>query len=160
MSIEDFSKLILDFFGEDNARQSISDRQIRSDFNLQVSIPVATYFLELLKEKFDAVALIFAHFTTDIVSDYHKKITELLKPNGMVILEGFSKNHLEFQKNNPKAGGPKNLEMLFSKETMTRDFPDFEIIKLEEVEVELDEGIFHQGKAKVIRFIGRKKINN
>jgi hypothetical protein len=46
----DFSKLILDFFGEDNARQSISDRQIRSDFNLQVSIPVATYFLELLKE--------------------------------------------------------------------------------------------------------------
>ena len=135
--------------------------KLAKENNVTINYEVGDFYsLDLLKEKYDAVALIFAHFTTDIVSDYHKKITELLKPNGMVILEGFSKNHVEFQKNNPKASGPKNLEMLFSKETMMRDFPDFEIIKLEEVEVELDEGIFHQGKAKVIRFIGRKKINN
>ena len=132
--------------------------KLAKENNVTINYEVGDFYsLDLLKEKFDAVALIFAHFTTDIVSDYHKKITELLKPNGLVILEGFSKNHVEFQKNNPKAGGPKNLEMLFSKETMMRDFPDFEIIKLEEVEVELDEGIFHHGKAKVIRFIGRKK---
>ncbi len=112
--------------------------------------------LELLNEKFDVVALIFAHFSIDIVSEYHKKITSLLNPNGLIILEGFSKSHLEYQKNNPKAGGPKKLEMLFSKETIKRDFPDFEILKLEEIETELQEGLYHQGKAKVIRFIGRK----
>ncbi|MFH6767652.1 class I SAM-dependent methyltransferase [Gaetbulibacter aquiaggeris] len=135
--------------------------KLAKENNVTINYEVGDFYsLELLKEKFDAVVLIFAHFTPDIVSDYHKKITELLKPNGLVILEGFSENHIEFQKNNPKAGGPKNLEMLFSKKTITRDFPDFEIIKLEEVEVELDEGIFHQGKAKVIRFIGRKKFNN
>lgn len=56
----DLKKLILDFFGEDNARQSITDRQIRSDFNLQVSIPVATHFLELLKQnKIEKVSLGF-----------------------------------------------------------------------------------------------------
>jgi hypothetical protein len=46
----DITRLILDYFGEDNARQSVSDRQMRNDFNLQLSVPVATYFLELLKE--------------------------------------------------------------------------------------------------------------
>jgi hypothetical protein len=36
------------------------------------------------------------------------------------------------------------------------DFPNFEIIQLEEKEIELNEGEYHQGKAKVIRFIGKK----
>jgi hypothetical protein len=46
----DIAKLILDFFGKDNARQSVHDRQIRSEFNLQVSVPVVSRFLELLNE--------------------------------------------------------------------------------------------------------------
>jgi len=46
----DIAKLIHDFFGKDNARQSMQDRQIRSEFNLQVSIPVVSHFLELLNE--------------------------------------------------------------------------------------------------------------
>jgi len=50
VSNSDISKLISDFFGEDNARLSIHQRQIRSEFNLQVSIPLALYFLELSKE--------------------------------------------------------------------------------------------------------------
>jgi hypothetical protein len=47
---KDITKLILDFFGKDNARQSVTDRQIRSEFNLQVSVPVVSHFLELLNE--------------------------------------------------------------------------------------------------------------
>ena len=58
---------------------------------------------------------------------------------------------------NPKVGGPDKIEMLFSKEKIKKDFPTFEIILLEEKEVELKEGVFHDGIAKVIRFIGRKK---
>jgi hypothetical protein len=37
-----------DFFGGDNG-MSFRNRQLRSDFNLQVSVPVASYYLELLK---------------------------------------------------------------------------------------------------------------
>jgi len=46
----DIAKLIHDFFGKDNARQSVTDRQIRSEFNFQVSVPVVSYFLELLRD--------------------------------------------------------------------------------------------------------------
>jgi hypothetical protein len=45
------ARLLLDYFGKDNARQSMFDRQMRSEFNLQVSIPVVQYYLNLLKEE-------------------------------------------------------------------------------------------------------------
>jgi hypothetical protein len=38
----------MDYFGPDSARQSVTDRQLRSEFNLQVSVPVALHFLNLL----------------------------------------------------------------------------------------------------------------
>jgi hypothetical protein len=62
----DIAKLILDYFGKDNARQSVTDRQIRSEFNLQVSIPVVTHYLELLRDnKVEKATLNF----NDIFSD-------------------------------------------------------------------------------------------
>lgn len=125
--------------------------------NVIVNYEVGEFFsLKLLSLKFDIAALIYAHFSPDIISQYHKKVAELLKPKGLILIEGFSKNHVEFQKVNPNAGGPKSLDMLFSIETIKKDFPNFEILQLEEVEIELEEGEFHKGKAKVIRFIGRK----
>lgn len=42
--------LILDYFGIDNARLSVTDRQMRSEFNLQVSVPIVSHFLKLLNE--------------------------------------------------------------------------------------------------------------
>ena len=46
--------------------------------------------------------------------------------------------------------------MLCSKEEILQDFADFEIIQLEEVITELNEGEFHVGTGSVIRFVGRK----
>ena len=113
--------------------------------------------LELVTQKFDVAALIYAHFLPPILSVYHKKIASLIEVGGLVILEGFSKGHLPLREANPAVGGPGKLEMLFSVDSIQSDFLDFEIIQLEEVEVELEEGLYHNGVGKVIRFIGRKK---
>jgi methyltransferase family protein len=114
--------------------------------------------LNLLKEKYDVAALIFAHFPPNILTDYHRKIASLIKPNGIIILEGFSKNNLEIRQNNPSVGGPDNLNMLFSIQEIQQDFSEFEIIVLEEKEFEFKEGKFHNGIGKVIRFIGKKTV--
>ena len=112
--------------------------------------------LSLINERYDAAAMIFAHLPPNVLRDYHRLIAERIKPNGFVILEGFSKGHLEINQKNPSAGGPKNIDMLFSSEEIQKDFSEFEIILLEEKEVELKEGKFHNGRGKVIRFIGKK----
>lgn len=108
-------------------------------------------------EQFDAVALIYAHFPASIKSLYHQKIDQLLRKGGTVIFEAFSKKHLDYITRNEKVGGPKELDMLFSKEEILSDFANYEVIELVEQEIELNEGVFHNGIGSVIRFVGRKK---
>ena len=55
----DIAGLILDFFGKDMARQSVTHRQIRSEFNLQFSVPLVSYYLELLRVNENGKALNF-----------------------------------------------------------------------------------------------------
>ncbi|MCZ4408882.1 methyltransferase domain-containing protein [Cryomorphaceae bacterium 1068] len=107
---------------------------------------------------FDAAALIYAHFPRHLLSEYHKTIARLMEPNGLVILEGFSKSNLPLREKNPGIGGPAKKEMLFSEESIIRDFPNFEVLELAEVETDLSEGEYHNGIAKVIRFVGRKTM--
>lgn len=108
-------------------------------------------------EQFDAIALIYAHFPADIKSYLHRTLETYLRKDGIIIFEAFSKKHLEYLAINDKVGGPKDIESLFSIEEIKADFPNYEIIQLEEIEIELNEGLFHNGKGSVIRFVGRKK---
>ena len=131
--------------------------QLAMQENVVINYEVGQFFdLELVNEKFDVAALIYAHFPPSILSKYYQKVAKLLNPSGLLILEGFSTNHLELRAANPKVGGPGMIEMLFSEETVLSNFPNFEILELEEVEVELKEGLYHNGIGKVMRFIGRK----
>lgn len=106
--------------------------------------------------QFDAVALIYAHFPAALRAGLHREINALLKPGGTVILEAFSKGNLAYRAKNPAVGGPPDVDMLFSLEEVQRDFPGFEVIELAEKEVELHEGLYHNGTGLVVRFTGRK----
>lgn len=107
--------------------------------------------------QFDTIALIYAHFPAEIKSAIHKTLDQYLRKGGYILFEAFSKKHLEYLAINDKVGGPKDIASLFSIEEIQSDFPDYEIITLEEKEIELNEGLFHNGKGSVIRFIGKKK---
>lgn len=114
--------------------------------------------LQFEEWSFDAIGLIYAHFTADEKSMLHKKLDHYLKPGGIIIFEAFSKQHLRFNAINPNVGGPTDLGMLFSMEEIIADFYNYDILLIEEVVVRLDEGKYHIGKGSVIRFVGRKRI--
>ncbi len=131
---------------------------LASENNVSITYEVGDFLkMDFERSSFDSAALIYAHFPPPLLSVYHQRIVELLKPNGLIILEGFSTNNLPYREANPKIGGPDKIEMLFSVEKIKSEFTSIEILQLEEVEVELNEGLYHQGKGKVIRFVGRKK---
>ncbi|QSW88188.1 class I SAM-dependent methyltransferase [Flavobacterium endoglycinae] len=128
--------------------------------NNNVSIDYQVGELETLdfqNEQFDAIGLIYAHFPAAIKSKIHKQLDNLLRKDGILIFEAFSKKHLEYVTKNEKVGGPKDIESLFSIEEIKADFSNYEIIELEEKEIELNEGLFHNGTGSVIRFVGKKK---
>lgn len=108
------------------------------------------------KGEFDAIALIYAHFPADIKSSIHKQLSALLRKGGTVIFEAFSKRHILYNSKNPGVGGPTDLAMLFSLEEISADFSGYEVLVLQETEVELNEGLYHKGTGSVIRFVGRK----
>lgn len=113
--------------------------------------------LDYQVEQFDAIALIYAHFPAEIKFDLHKSLDKYLRKGGMIIFEAFSKSHLKYLERDPNVGGPKDVESLFSKDEVLADFNDYDVIELEEVEINLNEGIYHNGVGSVIRFLGRKK---
>ncbi len=112
--------------------------------------------LNFQAEQFDVIALIYAHFPADIKSPIHRMLDQYLRKGGVIIFEAFSKSHLDYIAKNEKVGGPKDIGSLFSTDEIKADFPNYEIIQLEETEIELNEGLFHNGTGSVIRFVGRK----
>jgi hypothetical protein len=100
--------------------------------------------------------LIYAHFHKNKRRSYHQKLDRLLQPGGYLILEAFSKNHIDYNRINDKVGGPKDVDMLYSIDEIQHDFPNYTILELKETELILNEGEFHRGKGSVIRFFGRK----
>jgi SAM-dependent methyltransferase len=106
--------------------------------------------------QFDVIALIYAHFPAEIKSAYHQLLHTYLRKGGLLIFEAFSKKHLDYNSKNEKVGGPKDVDMLFSKEELKSDFADYAILELTETVIDLDEGLFHKGEGSVIRFVGQK----
>ena len=103
--------------------------------------------LDFKPGQFDvALALIYAHFPPKIKSPYHRTLSGYLRKGGTVIFEAFSKKHLEYLDRNPKVGGPTDIAMLFSMDELRSDFPDYEIIRLEEKEIRIGRRRFSPGQ--------------
>ncbi len=102
-------------------------------------------------ETFDAIAFIYTHMNPDKRREYHRKLLSFLKPGGTLILEGFTKKQIA---NN--SGGPRDINMLFSFEELENDFSPLQKIEIIETDIYFKEGIFHDGKASVIRIFGIK----
>lgn len=112
--------------------------------------------LKYKDEEFDAIGLIYAHFPADVRVDILATLSKLLKKNGIIIFEAFSKSHLEYVNKDANVGGPKDINMLFSIDEIKSYFNNYTILELVEQEIELKEGNYHNGIGSVIRFVGRK----
>jgi SAM-dependent methyltransferase len=98
----------------------------------------------------DAVVLVFVHLPPEIRARVHAAAAAALVPGGVVIVEAFTPRQL-----GRPSGGPRQADMLYDAELLRGDFPGVEWSVLEEAEVDLDEGPHHQGRAAVVRGVGR-----
>lgn len=130
--------------------------QLAAKHGVQIDYIVASFGqLPYQPGQFDAIGLVFAHFPMPERKEFYRELISYLKPGGTIILESFSKNHLMHSDVNPKAGGPRDPNMLFSTAEAEAEFAPLETLFLEEMEVELLEGDHHVGMSSVIRYVGR-----
>jgi SAM-dependent methyltransferase len=107
--------------------------------------------IELEENKYDMIALIYAHFPSTIRRQIHQKCSKALKPGGLLLLESFNPLQL-----NNESGGPKDVDMLYTVALLESDFDNVTINYLEELKIELAEGKHHSGKGDVIRLLATK----
>ena len=113
--------------------------------------------LSIMPEAFDAIALIYAHFSPQERKKFFSSIAENLPPGSKVIFEGFAPKHARYQEMNPAVGGPKDPKMFFSEAEIREAFQKLHFLEFFEGEIELEEGNFHKGKGWVIRFVAEKQ---
>ena len=120
--------------------------------NVEINYEVSDIFdKEYQGESADVVALIYAHFPKELRKVAHQKAVQWLKPGGRIILEAFNTEQI-----NNSSGGPKNIEMLYTKEMLAEDFKELHLVKLETIKTNLSEGDYHRGQADVVRLIAIK----
>jgi 2-polyprenyl-3-methyl-5-hydroxy-6-metoxy-1,4-benzoquinol methylase len=126
--------------------------KLASENGVSIDYQIAGYEnIQYTPNSFDCIVLIFAHTYPQRRTEIHQKLTSFLKSGGTLILEGFSKNQISYN-----SGGPRDVNMLFSKEEMEMDFGHLSKLTINNALVELNEGPFHQGLASVIRVMGVK----
>jgi 2-polyprenyl-3-methyl-5-hydroxy-6-metoxy-1,4-benzoquinol methylase len=138
--------------GKKKAMQLAAANNVRIDYQVG-ELQTLNYH----NEQFDAIALIYAHFPAAIKSSYHKALDKHLKKGGVIIFEAFSKKHIDYISKNENVGGPKDIASLFSIDEIKSDFANYDFKELAETEIELNEGLYHNGQGSVIRFVGQKK---
>lgn len=95
---------------------------------------------------YDTVVLVFLHLPPAIRARVHKSLATSLKPGGCLVIEAFDRSHFGLP-----GGGPRDPDWLFDSAMLRADFADLECEVLEQADVVLDEGPFHQGAARVVR---------
>jgi SAM-dependent methyltransferase len=102
--------------------------------------------------EFDLVALIFTQFVNPTErSAMFDGIRKTLKPAGLLLIQGYTPRQLQFG-----TGGPKQIENLYTRELLEREFGRFSELWIEERECQLTEGCAHAGTSAVIDLVGKK----
>ena len=104
------------------------------------------------ENEFDIVAAIFIHLPPEHRARMHDKMLRALTPGGVLIMEAFTPEQLEY-----KTGGPPVKEMLYTVEMVREDFSKGEILLLQQMLTDLHEGPHHRGTASVVRLVVKQK---
>ena len=102
--------------------------------------------------EFDAVVAVFIQFAPPAFRDeMFAGMKRSVRPGGVVLLHGYTPKQLEY-----RTGGPSVVEQLYTEELLRAAFVDWQLVRVEAYERELDEGEGHKGRSAIIDLIARR----
>lgn len=109
---------------------------------------------EAAPETFDAIVSIFAHFPPEARVKIHRSAARALKPGGYFLLEAYTPANI-----GRGTGGPRTADHTYTAKLLQEDFAGWEFLVLEEIERDIHEGKYHQGRSAVVRLVARKPVS-
>ncbi|PUA35292.1 SAM-dependent methyltransferase [Paenibacillus elgii] len=119
-------------------------------------VDVHTQKLDLLadevpNEEYDAAIMVFGHFHKDDQAMVFNKMKNAIKPEGIMMLEVYSKDQLKYG-----TGGPPDPDLLYDPKEILAWCEGHEVLHFFYGEQERVEGKAHSGLAHVIQLVLRK----
>jgi SAM-dependent methyltransferase len=99
----------------------------------------------------DAVILIFVHLPPALRQLVHARAQAALVPGGVLVIEAFTPGQLAFT-----SGGPRDRDLLYAPDVLLADFSGIAWDTFEAALIDLHEGAHHEGRAAVVRGLGRR----
>jgi len=104
-------------------------------------------------EPCDAAVFIYVHLPPEERRRMHQRAWNVLRPGGVLLVEAFHPNQRALGRT---SGGPRDPQMLVTAEDLLGDFPGAEVVTLNELTIELHEGVFHNGVGDIVRLLAVK----
>jgi 2-polyprenyl-3-methyl-5-hydroxy-6-metoxy-1,4-benzoquinol methylase len=102
-------------------------------------------------ESYDAIISIFCHLMPSLRVTVHRNCVQALKRGGIIILEAYTPQQLS-----KGTGGPRERDLLMTAEDLSHDFQGTDVIRLDEKERDVYEGLYHTGHSSVVQLIAKK----
>jgi len=109
---------------------------------------------DLGEQTWDAIVSIWCHLPSALRAKLHLKVIRALKPGGVLILEAYTPAQLNF-----KTGGPQDLDMLMSLDTLKIELAGLDLLVAQEKERDIQEGQGHSGPSAVVQIVARRPFN-
>lgn len=101
---------------------------------------------------YDGVAAIFIQFADPTLRDrLFARMVRSLKPGGVLVLQGYTPQQLEF-----RTGGPPLLSHLYTEELLRAAFAGLDILALRSYEAVVTEGAGHHGRSALVGLLARR----
>ena len=104
-------------------------------------------------EQWDGIVSCYCHIPLPIRTALHRAVVNGLKPGGVFVLEGFSKEQIDYD-----TGGPKSLDMLLAVDELKQELDGLEFSHAVKIVRDVKEGRGHTGLASVVQLLAIKPL--
>ncbi|MHA1525171.1 MAG: SAM-dependent methyltransferase [Alphaproteobacteria bacterium] len=128
-------------------------RALAKEFEVEITFKQGDVFeLREPAGAYDIVLAIFIQFAApDQRVTLFDNIKRLVKPGGLVVMQGYRPEQLAFG-----TGGPPHIENMYTSQLLRAAFADFDIRHLEEHDTQVNEGSGHAGMSALIDMVARR----
>lgn len=127
-------------------------RALADKKNVEVNYRVEDFFDIVWSEKqYDnVVGICFQFVPQEKINEVMLGLKAATKKGGTLLVHGYTPKQINFG-----TGGPKDVSLMYTKETFTGLFNENDIILIEEYQASLSEGVGHNGHSAMIDFVAK-----
>lgn len=127
-------------------------RQLATERGVHIETEVADLAdFDLGDGRWAGIVSIFCHLPPDLRRKVYAAAVRALVPGGVLVLEAYTPAQLTH-----RTGGPQVIELLASQATLQAELAGLEWLEAREIERDIHEGPYHNGRSAVVQLVGRR----